>query len=114
MLLALAYFLVIAGGLLWGTIVLRFFWRRHQAREAIRRELAKQNRVLLRIQGASVFRDCGSIRAAFYESLSVQDYYAYSRAPDGSESRLWFEVVFVPLLGVVRQVRCMDDEEAGP
>jgi hypothetical protein len=106
--------IVLSMFLLFATLIgIRSCWRSIQAKRAIRSAFTDSSVATLRIERASVFRDCGSIRSAFLSSLRIRDYYARCKLSDGTEQILNIEADFHPISGTLRSIKIPNAEQDG-
>ena len=83
--------------------VVRYLWMISQAKQAIRADLAARRIAPLDIRRMSVWRNCGSISAAFW--LLVLDYEVSYKDKDDQEAKLWYSIDFAPLMGRIRALQ---------
>lgn len=83
--------------------VVRFLWMISQAKQEIRGDLVARGVAPLNIRRMSVWRNCGSISAAFWRL--VLDYEVRYKDEDGQEAKLWYTIDFAPLVGRFRSLQ---------
>jgi len=84
-----------------GFLLVRGIWMRCQARAAIRRDLNRLGLVPIKISKVGVWRNCGSIRAAFW--YSGLDYWVECQRRNASRKEVCrYEVTFIPFYGKMR------------
>lgn len=102
--------MVFLWGLLMALMFLRHCWRTIQVRPAIRRFLEDGSVKVLKISRAGVWRDCGSIRAAFYASLTIKDYHVDCEAPNGTKYYVTVEARFHPVWATLQYIKTLGSD----
>jgi len=104
-------FVIFLGCLPMTLMLLRHCWRTIQVRPAIRRLLEDGSVKVLKISRAGVFRDCGSIRAAFYASLTIKDYHVDCEAPNGTKHCVTVEAHYHPVWATLRNIKLWGSDD---